>query len=120
MTTRADAALLLSSFRKVAESLGLTQQEQAVVLGVPASVLSGWTAVPDLEPGLLDRMAFLVGAFGLAGKAFPGEPGAAGWFRRPNTDPMFLGRSPLDLILQGEFEDLVRTYEYLQGCERVW
>jgi len=120
MTTEPEATLLLSAFRKVAEAIGLTRQEQAVVLGVHEAVLSGWTAVPDREPSLLDRMAFFVGAFGLAGKAFPGERGAVGWFRRPNTDPIFQGRPPLDLILQGRFEDLVRTYEYLKGCGRVW
>lgn len=115
-----DGALLLSAFRKVATALGLTLSEQAAILGVSRATVGGWKTVPGNDPDKLDRMALFVGAFGLAGQAFPGERGAEGWFRRSNTAPPFAGRPPLELLLQGRFEALVRTYDHLEASVRVW
>jgi uncharacterized protein (DUF2384 family) len=115
-----DGALLLSAFRKVASALGLTLPEQAAVLGVSRGTVAGWKATPGNDPDKLDRMALFVGIFGLAGQAFPGERGAEGWLRRPNSSAVFGGKPPLDLILQGRFESLLRTLDHLQTCVRIW
>jgi uncharacterized protein (DUF2384 family) len=82
--------------------------------------VAGWKTAPGADPDKLDRMALFVGIFGLAGQAFPGERGAEGWLRRPNTEPVFGGAPPLDLLLNGRFESLLRTYDHLQACVRVW
>ncbi len=116
----ADEALLLSAFRKVAAALAIPIPEQAAILGVSPSTLKSWKTIPGRDPDKLDRMALFIGSFDLAGQAFPGERGAEGWFRRPNTEPIFDGKAPLDLLLQGRFEALLRTYDYLQACVRVW
>jgi uncharacterized protein (DUF2384 family) len=115
-----DGELLLSAFRKVAAALGLTLPEQAAILGVSRATVAGWKTAPGADPDKLDRMALFVGIFGLAGQAFPGERGAEGWLRRPNTEPVFGGAPPLDLLLNGRFESLLRTYDHLQACVRVW
>jgi uncharacterized protein (DUF2384 family) len=115
-----DGALLLSAFRKVAGALELTLSEQAAILGVSRATVGGWKTIPGNDPDKLDRMALFVGAFGLAGQAFPGERGAEGWFRRSNMTPPFDGRPPIELLLQGRFEALVRTYDHLQASVRVW
>lgn len=115
-----DGALLLSAFRKVAAALGLTLPEQAAILGVSRATVAGWKDVPGNDADKLDRMALFVGIFGLAGTAFPGERGAEGWLRRPNTAALFAGEAPLDLVLKGKFEALFRTYDHLKGLARVW
>jgi uncharacterized protein (DUF2384 family) len=115
-----DGALLLSAFRKVAGALGLTLPEQAAVLGVSRATVGGWKVTPGSDPDKLDRMALFVGVFGLAGQAFPGERGAEGWLRRPNTAGLFAGKPPLELLLKGRFESLLRTYDHLQAGVRVW
>ena len=117
---KADAALLLSAFRKVAAMLRLTLPEQAAILGVSRATLGGWKTTPGPDPDKLDRMALFVGILGLASQAFPGERGAEGWLRGTNLDPMFQGKAPLDLLLEGKFESLIRTYDYLQAAVRIW
>jgi uncharacterized protein (DUF2384 family) len=115
-----DGPRLLSAFRKVAAALALTLPEQAAVLGVSRATIGGWKTAPGNDPDKLDRMALVVGIFGLAGQAFPGERGAEGWLRRPNTAVLFAGKAPLELLLGGRFESLYRTYDHLQALVRVW
>jgi uncharacterized protein (DUF2384 family) len=115
-----DGELLLSAFRKVAAALGLTLPEQAAILGVSRATVGGWKAIPGNDPDKLDRMALFIGIYGLAGQAFPGERGAEGWLKRPNTACIFAGEPLLDLLLKGRFESLIRTYGHLQACVRIW
>jgi len=119
-TRAGDDALLLAAFRKVAGSLGLTLPEQASILGVSRATVAGWKTTPGPDPDKLDRMALFVAIYGLAGQAFPGERGAEGWLRRPNTAALFAGVPPLDLLLKGRFESLLRAYDHLQVLVRVW
>jgi uncharacterized protein (DUF2384 family) len=116
----ADGALLWSAFRKVASALDLTLPEQAALLGVSRATIAGWKANPGHDPDKLDRMALVVGIYGLAAQAFPGERGGEGWLRRPNTAAIFAGGSPLALLLEGRFVSLLRTYDHLQALVRVW
>lgn len=115
-----EGALLLSAFRKVAGALGLGLVDQAALLGVSRATIAGWKAAPGLDPDKLDRMALFVGIFDLAAQAFPGERGAEGWLRRPNTATIFDGDAPLTHLLKGRFEALLRTYDHLQSLARVW
>jgi len=115
-----DGPLLLSAFRKVSAALGLTLPEQAAILGVSRATVGGWKTAPGHDPDKLDRMALFVGIFGLAGQAFPGERGAEGWLKRPNTVDLFEGKAPLDLLLRGRFESFYRTYDHLQTLVTVW
>jgi uncharacterized protein (DUF2384 family) len=115
-----EGVLLLSAFRKAATALGLALPEQAAILGISRAALVSWKVNPGLDSDKLDRMALFVGLFGLAGSAFPGERGAEGWLRRPNANPVFGGKPPLALLLEGRFESLLRTYDHLQTCVRVW
>lgn len=115
-----DGALLLSAFRRVAAAMRLTLPEQAGLLGVSRGTVAGWKEAPGQDPDKLDRMALFVGIFGLAGEAFPGERGAEGWLRRPNTAELFGGEAPLDCLLRGRFETLIRVYDHLQSLAQVW
>ena len=115
-----EGALLLSAFRKVAAALDLTLHEQAAILGVSRATIAGWKTAPGNDPDKLDRMALFTAIYGLAGQAFPGERGAGGWLRRPNTAAPFAGAAPLALLLQGRFESLLRTYDQLQALVRLW
>ena len=115
-----EGPLLLSAFRKVAGALEMTLPEQAAVLGVSRATIGGWKTAPGADPDKLDRMALFVGIFDRAGQAFPGERGAAGWLRRPNSAPIFDGKAPLEYLLQGRFEALLRTFDHLETLVRIW
>ena len=119
-TQAADGPLLLSAFRKVAAALGLTLPEQAALLGVARATLAGWKAAPGGDPDKLDRMALVVGIYGFACQAFPGERGGEGWLRRPNQAAPFEGRPPIAYLLEGRFEHLLRTCDHLRALVRVW
>lgn len=118
--SQSDGVLLWSAFRKVAAALDLTLPEQAALLGVSRATVAGWKTTPGNDPDKLDRMALIVGIYGLAAQAFPGERGGEGWLRRPNTAPMFSGGSPLALLLEGRVASLLRTFDHLQALVRVW
>jgi uncharacterized protein (DUF2384 family) len=117
---KADAVLLLSAFRKAAAVLRLTLPEQAAILGVSRATLGGWKTSPGQDADKLDRMALFVQILGLASQAFPGERGAEGWLKGPNHASLFKGKPPLELILEGRFESLLRTCDYLESAVRVW
>ncbi len=117
---QSSGALLLSSFRKVAQALRLTLPEQAALLGVSRATVAAWRVAPGNDNDKLDRMALFIGIYNLTKQAFPGECDAECWLRRPNTAALFDGDSPLELLLKGRFESLFRTYNHLQALVRVW
>jgi len=102
---RNEPKLLLSAFAKAASLVGLTLEEQSAVLG--------------RDTDQIDRMAHFVGIVGLAAQAFPGEHGAEGWLRRPNTNDLFRGKSPLAFILEND-QNLSQTFGHLRAVVRVW
>ena len=116
----ADGTLLLSAFRKVAQALALSLDQQAAILGVSRARLARWKSAPGPDPDKLDRMALFVGIYQHAGESFPGERGAEGWLRRPNAAEPFGGGSPLELLVKGRFESLFRTYDQLRAQVRIW
>ena len=113
--------LLISAYLKVASTLGLTLSNQAAILGVSQRTVGRWKTSPPVNaPDKLDRMAVFMELYGLARQACPGKRGAVEWLRRPNTSPMFHGRAPLDLILDGRLESLTRVRDHLTSCVRIW
>jgi hypothetical protein len=109
--------LAFRTFLAVAERLALPVRERLALLGIAKSTYTVWLkrleegTLRDLDADKLDRMAFVLGIYELAGALFP--DGVA-WLTRSNQAPVFQGRRPLDRMLNGHMEDLLETLSYLK------
>lgn len=118
---RADAGRLsaagLRSFSKIAQLWGLTPAEQRTLLGgIPESTFFKYLKNPQrarLSPDTLERISHLLGIFKSINVLLPRSEAADGWIKRPNHAALFKGRSALDYMLSGRFEDLVAVRHYL-------
>jgi len=110
-------ALAFRTFQAVAERLALPVKDRLALLGIAKSTYTVWLKrlekgdLPDADGDRLDRMAYVLGIYELAGSVFP--DGVA-WITRPNQAPVFHGRRPLDRMLGGRMEDLLETLSYLK------
>ena len=110
------SALAFRTFLAVADRLGLAVKDRLALLGIAKSTYTVWLRrlaqdLRDLDGDKLDRMAYVLGIYELAGSVFP--DGVA-WLTRANQAPAFGGRRPLDRMLDGRMEDLLETLNYLK------
>ena len=110
------APAALRTFFRIASAWELTQAEARVLLGdPPESTYYKWKSgkVGSVPGDLLERISYVLGIYKALQILLP-EPGAAdAWVRRPNTAPLFNGRSALELMLSGRVADLFLVRQYL-------
>jgi len=117
------SAVAFRTFLAVAERLGLPVRERLLLLGIAKSTYTVWLKrleegeLKDLDGDKVDRMAYVLGIYELAGRVFP--DGVA-WLTRGNQAPVFAGRRPLDRMLGGRIEDLLETLGYLKTAAGGW
>ncbi|MDR3672429.1 MAG: DUF2384 domain-containing protein [Holophaga sp.] len=111
------SALAFRTFLAVAERLALPVKDRLALLGIAKSTYTVWLKrleqkeLRDLDGDKVDRMAYVLGIYEVAGNVFP--DGVA-WLTRANQAPAFQGRRPLDRMLDGRMEDLMETLSYLK------
>ena len=111
------STLAFRTFLSVAERLGLQVKDRLALLGIAKSTYTVWLkrleegSLRDVDGAKLDRIAYVLGIYELAGGVFP--DGVA-WLTRANQAPVFAGRCPLDRMLDGRMEDLIETLNYLK------
>jgi len=109
--------LALRTFLAVAEQWALPLKSRLLLLGIAKRTYTVWlkrldeNQMGDMDGDKLDRIAFVLAIYELAGNLFP--DGVA-WLTRPNRAPVFQGRRPLDRMLDGHMEDLMETLSYLK------
>jgi len=117
------SAAAFRTFLAVAERLGLPVRERLLLLGIAKSTYTVWLKrleegeLKDLDGDKVDRMAYVLGCYELAGRVFP--DGVA-WLTRANQAPVFGGSRPLDRMLRGRMEDLLETLGYLKTAAGGW
>jgi hypothetical protein len=111
------AAAALRSFWRLAEAWGLTPTEQMTLLGVGRSALYQWKQgkVGPLDRHVLERLSYLFGIHAALQLLLPDARRSAEWVRKPNTAPLFGGRSALDRMLGGQVADLYVVRQYLDA-----
>ncbi len=109
----------LRAFARIAQAWGLTVDEQLALLGQPPrSTYFAWRKLPDkatLPRDTLERLSNLLGVYKSLQMLLPDAQAADAWVRRPNTAPLFGGRSALDRMLAGNVADLNLVRRYLDG-----
>jgi hypothetical protein len=117
--TQRMAAAGLRAFARIAQAWGLTVDEQLALLGQPPrSTYFAWRKHPDkaaLTRDTLERLSNLLGVYKSLQMLLPDAQAADAWVRRPNSAPLFGGRSALDRMLAGNVADLNLVRRYLDG-----
>lgn len=109
----------LRAFLVISGRLGLNASQRIAVLGAPsASTYYRWIRKAHRKEELalsvdtLMRLSALLGIYKALVTLFPIEREALNWLHGPHKNPLFGGRSPLDLMQDSGFEGIksVRTY----------
>lgn len=112
----------LRAFFNLAKTWELSEQEQMKLLGLNSrSTLHAWKSgrVSKISRDTLERISYLLGIFKAINILLPDRKRADEWIRRPNSAPLFGGRSALDRMTTGNIGDLYVVRQYLDA-ERGW
>lgn len=113
----------LRTWFQIAERWGLSADEQMTLLGIVSpSTYYKWRKAPPnrLSPDLLERISYLFGIYKALQILLPDKMIADGWLRRPNTNPLFGGRAPLERMLSGYVADLYVVRAHLDAERGGW
>ena len=123
-SSRELSAAGLRAFFAIARDWGLNTEEQMVLLGAPGrSTFFKWKSAPesaDLKRDTLERLSYLLGIYKALQILLPDATSADAWVRKPNSAPLFGGRSAIDRMLGGNVADLVAVRQYLDARRGGW
>jgi hypothetical protein len=114
----------LRAFFNIAQAWGLSAEEQMVLLGSPSrSTFFKWKSAPnaaDLRRDTLERLSYILGIYKALQILLPDASAADTWVNKPNTAPLFGGRSALERMLGGNIGDLLAVRQYLDSRRGGW
>lgn len=126
MATRAKAASTtgrkdltgpaLRTFFRIAEAWGLKEKEQMSLLGLDSrATLQSWKRgdVAAISKDALERISYVLGIYKGLQILLPKT--ADEWVRKPNTAPLFGGRTALDRMASGNVADLYVVRQYVDA-----
>lgn len=96
---------------------GLTNLESAHLFDVPLATwnrMKAGTFSGKLDQDKLTRASLIVGIFKALRLLFNRDV-VHGWPSAPNTGPIFGGRTPVALMIEGGIPTMLRTRRYLDG-----
>ena len=108
-------AVGLTAFVRIAKYWNLDDHEAALLGGLSGS---DWELIRtsiydgDLTRDQLFRMSAVVGIYKALEEYFS-EPLSKTWITRENTGPLFAGRRPIDVMIDGELDAILRVRHYL-------
>jgi hypothetical protein len=112
------APAALRTFFRIASVWDLSQAEARTLLGdPPESTYYKWKSgrVGSVSNDLIERISYVLGIYKALQILLPDAAAADAWVKRPNTAPLFNGRSALDLMLSGRVADLFLVRQYLDA-----
>ncbi|MDA8128656.1 MAG: MbcA/ParS/Xre antitoxin family protein [Betaproteobacteria bacterium] len=114
----------LRAFFNIARDWGLNTDEQMILLGAPGrSTFFKWKSAPesaDLKRDTLERLSYVLGIYKALQILLPAADAADAWVKKPNSAPLFGGKSALDRMLGGNVADLVAVRQYLDARRGGW
>ncbi len=118
--TDAEAAALFRAAVNLFDRWGLTDEQAATLLDLPARTYRRWKAG---DPGRIDRdgrarLSNLMGIHKGLRLVFREPQRGYDWIRAPNA--AFAGRSALEVMLGGELTDLMRVRRLLDAERGAW
>ena len=111
------------TFFRIADLWKLSPDEQMTLLGLTSrSTYYKWRNDPPrrLTPDLLERLSYIFGIYKDLQVLLPNPAAADAWIRKPNSAPLFNGRSALHRLLSGHVADLYVVRQYLDAERGGW
>lgn len=118
LTTREAGQALLRTFFNIAEAWKLAPREAMTLLGLRSrSTYHVWKDGKSgpLARDTLERISYVLGIYKALQMLLPSDEAADAWMRKPNTAPVFGGRSALERLLSGNVADLYEVRRYLDA-----
>jgi hypothetical protein len=118
LDTREAGQALLRTFFNIAEAWKLAPREAMTLLGLRSrSTYHVWKDGRSgaLPRDTLERISYLLGIFKALQMLLPSGEAADAWMRKPNTAPLFGGKSALDRLMSGNVADLYEVRRYLDA-----
>jgi uncharacterized protein (DUF2384 family) len=113
----------LRTFFRIAELWELSAEESMTLLGITSpSTYYKWRKAPPrrISPDMLERISYILGIYKSLQILLPNERQADTWVRRPNTNPLYGGRPPLERMLSGQVADLYVVRRHLDAERGGW
>lgn len=113
-----DSLPALRTLFRIANAWRLNNKEQMTLLGSPPrSTFYRWKQGENvvLSRDTLERISYLFGIYSALQVLLPKPEAADAWIRKPNSAPVFGGRSALDRMLSGQVGDLYLVRQYLDA-----
>lgn len=117
------ASAALRTFYRIAKAWGISTKEQMRLLGnPPRSTFYHWKQGENvvLPRDTLERISYIFGIYSALQVVLPRPEAADAWIKKPNTAPLFGGRSALDRMLSGQVGDLFLVRQYLDAQRGGW
>jgi len=114
----AAAEAALRTFFRIAQAWDLSNEEQQKLLGCGRSTFFDWKAgriKAGLDGATLERLSHIFGIYAGLQILLPIPERADAWVKKPNTAPLFGGRSALERMLAGQVSDLFVVRQYLDA-----
>ena len=111
------------AFIKIADLWGLSTKQQIKILGLSSrSTFFKWKrdSHPELPLDTLERISYILGIYKALQILLPDSNAADSWIKRPNSAPVFGGKSALDKMLTGLVADLFLVRQYLDAQRLGW
>lgn len=108
----------LRTFFRIAGTWKLSNKEQIRLLGnPPKSTYFHWKQAEGvvLPRDTLERISYVFGIYSALQVLLPKAEAADAWIKKPNSAPIFGGRSALDRMLSGQVGDLYLVRQYLDA-----
>lgn len=112
------AAGALRTLFRIAEAWQLGNKELMKLLGnPPRSTFYKWKQgeAAVLPQDVLERISYIFGIYSALQVLLPKPEAADAWIKKPNTAPLFGGKSALDRMLSGQVADLYVVRQYLDA-----
>lgn len=109
----------LRAYPNIARAWGLKEAEAARLLGTPLSTYRRWKHAPEraaLDVNHLERLSLILGIYKDLQILLPRKDAAESWVQRPNANPLFGGRPPIERMLGGQVGDLVVVRQHLDAA----
>lgn len=114
---KATGGALRTLFR-IADAWQLGNKELMKLLGSPPrSTFYKWKQGENvaLPHDVLERISYIFGIYAALQVLLPKAEAADAWIKKPNSAPLFGGKSALDRMLSGQVADLYVVRQYLDA-----